>query len=67
MRLLEHAHLFRQEREVDSVRITLYKKAGGIFWERGVDSERLAYYRCYKGEYIFSQEGLDSGVSHHRI
>ena len=45
MRLLEHAHLFRQERGVDSVRITLYKKAGGIFWEGGVDSERLAY-RC---------------------
>ena len=32
MRLLEHAHLFRQERGVDSVRITLYKKAGpGIY------------------------------------
>ena len=33
MRLLEHAHLFRQGRGVYSVRITLYKKAGGIFLE----------------------------------
>ena len=45
MRILEHAHLFRQERGVDSVRITLYKKARGIFLEGGVDFERLAK-RC---------------------
>ena len=32
------------------VRITLQKRAGGIFWEGGVDSERLAY-RCLKGEW----------------
>ena len=28
----------------------------GIFWEGGVDYERLAY-RCLKGEYILGGEG----------
>ena len=51
MRLLEHIHLSRQERGVDFVRITLWKRAGGIFWEGGVDSVTLAY-RCLKEEYI---------------
>ena len=52
MRLLEQAHLSRQERGVDSVRITLtVEKGWGVFWEGGVDSERLAY-RCLKGPHM---------------
>ena len=56
MRFLEHAHLSRQERGVDFVIITLWKKAGGIFWKGGVDFERLAYI-CLKGEYIMEGRG----------
>ena len=32
--------LIQAGERVDSVRITLYKKVGGIFWEGGVNSER---------------------------
>ena len=35
----------------------IVEKGWGIFWEGGVDSERLAYDRCLKGEYILGGRG----------
>ena len=34
----------------------IVEKGWGIFWEGGVDYERLAY-RCLKGEYILRGKG----------
>ena len=46
--------------------ITLWKRAGGIFWKGGVDSERLAYI-CLKGSILWEGGGWIPGVSHSRI